>query len=137
MSNDPELFRVSVKAVIRHDDGVVILRKFDGKWDLPGGRLEPDEDISNSLIREIQEEMGVLATVGQLIYTGVRRREPPKQNVVVVAHLCTIDASLEDIVLSDEHDMVRVIQADEMSELVIADSYREALEHAFAVMAEH
>lgn len=137
MTNDSELFRVSVKAVIHIDDCVVLLRKFDGKWDLPGGRLETGEAIQQSLLREVIEEMGLSVSMGPLVYCGVRRREPPKQNVVVVAHLCTLDGSLDEIVLSEEHTGVRLITIDDLPDLEIADSYHEALENAFQFLKDH
>lgn len=134
MSNDSELFRVSVKAVIRVGDGVLVLRKFDGEWDLPGGRLKPNEDILQSLHREMLEEIGIPVSVGPLIHCGVRRRGPPKQNVVIITRLCTIDVPTDQIVLSEEHTDVRLLRRHELAGLAIADSYREALECAFDYM---
>ena len=32
--------------------------KFEGSWGLPGGKVEPNESITESLLREIEEELG-------------------------------------------------------------------------------
>lgn len=36
----------------------------DGKWELPGGRVEADESDVDGLARECAEELGVVVTVG-------------------------------------------------------------------------
>ena len=53
------------KAVIIKDDGALLLlrstgQKFSGKWDLPGGYIHVGEDPKDGLIREVEEETGVM-----------------------------------------------------------------------------
>lgn len=55
--------RIACRGVVFHDDK--ILSVYEEKWDLstlPGGGLEPAESLEDCVIREIQEETGVLAT---------------------------------------------------------------------------
>lgn len=60
MSTDPQSFHVTVKALVVDDVGrVLLLRQRDGRWDLPGGRLEHGETLHECLARECREEMGV------------------------------------------------------------------------------
>ncbi len=131
MTDTPELFRVSAKAVVFVGDRILLLRTSAGKWDLPGGRLESGEDIEGSLTRELQEEMGVNIPIGPVVYCGVRRRDSPKQNVVVVAHLCIMMVDLDQILLSDEHEEFRLFGANEIDALGLVTSYREAIIRAF------
>ena len=135
MADASELFRVSAKAVVVKDNCVLLLRTPAGVWDLPGGRLEPHEELEASLVRELHEEMGVSIPIGPVIYCAARRRAAPKQNVVVVAYLCTMKAELEQVVLSSEHDEIRLFGADEIMALGLVDSYREAVESAFVHMS--
>lgn len=48
--------------VIEHES-VLMLRKANGDWVLPKGRIEGDETDSQAAVREVQEESGIQAEV--------------------------------------------------------------------------
>lgn len=41
-----------------------------GKWEFPGGKVEPGEAAQVALVREIREELGLSVRVGQLLGSG-------------------------------------------------------------------
>ena len=43
--------------------------EFKGKWEFPGGKVEPGETPQQALVREIQEELATKIRVGDLITT--------------------------------------------------------------------
>jgi mutator protein MutT len=61
-------------AVIERDGKVLIARRrlgthLGGLWEFPGGKREPGESAEAALRRELREELGVAATVGECLET--------------------------------------------------------------------
>lgn len=59
-------------AVIERDGQILIAQRkpqdsFGGRWEFPGGKLNPGESLEACLAREIQEELGLVIQVGQLL----------------------------------------------------------------------
>jgi len=62
-------------AVIEQEGRILIMRrgpggKLAGKWEFPGGKIEPGETPAQCLARELREELGIDATIGDLLWTG-------------------------------------------------------------------
>ncbi len=59
--------RVEVVAAVIESDGRILCarrgpgRAFEGKWEFPGGKVEPGESPEDALARELSEELGVEA----------------------------------------------------------------------------
>lgn len=56
-----QIFQVGAKAIIRNEQGRLLLLKAAEYWDLPGGRLDVGETVEEALRRELHEEIGVTA----------------------------------------------------------------------------
>ncbi len=61
-----------VAAVIERDGKILIGQRKRGgrhplKWDFPGGKVEPNEDPRAALARELREELGVQARLGEML----------------------------------------------------------------------
>lgn len=73
--------RVNVRGVIYLDGKVLAVRhkKYDGKaadyWAIPGGGLDPRENLKEGIERELFEETGIKAEVGHLMF--VQQFAPP------------------------------------------------------------
>lgn len=75
MSTTPK-HSVSVAAVVVDDLGRVLVtrRRDNGHWEPPGGVLELEESITDGLVREVEEETGLVIEPGPL--TGVYKNMP-------------------------------------------------------------
>jgi 8-oxo-dGTP pyrophosphatase MutT (NUDIX family) len=59
---DDCLYRVAIRVLIVQDDKVLLVReKSDDWWALPGGGVDHGETVEATLVREVEEELGVPA----------------------------------------------------------------------------
>ena len=68
-----EMIRV-VAAIIEQEGRVLICQRpagkvFVGKWEFPGGKMRPSETPRQALERELREELGVSARIGNVANT--------------------------------------------------------------------
>ncbi|HVY48342.1 MAG TPA: (deoxy)nucleoside triphosphate pyrophosphohydrolase [Minicystis sp.] len=70
---------VVVAAGVVARDGRVLLSQrkkgthLAGAWEFPGGKVEPDEDPRDALRRELDEELGIWAHVGDVVEVTFHR----------------------------------------------------------------
>lgn len=94
-NNNKELYKVpiSVKGII-FEEGAVWLRKNERlEWELPGGKMAAGEQPSETVMRELKEELGFMVEAVKVIH--VWKYQIPKsldeaQGVLVVAYLCKL-----------------------------------------------
>jgi 8-oxo-dGTP pyrophosphatase MutT (NUDIX family) len=116
---------VSVKGVILERDRVVLLRNDRGEWELPGGRLESDEELETCLVREIREELGVAVEVGPLLDAWLYR--PADHTVVVLTFGCRCP-STDGMRHSAEHDEHAWLPVGDLANEPLPVGYRRAIE---------
>jgi 8-oxo-dGTP diphosphatase len=86
-----------------------------GRWELPGGKLEPGEEIGAAAVREIEEELGcVVVLTGAL--DGASPISDDLRLRVVTARLAEGDP------VPREHDALRWLGASELDEVTWAEA---------------
>ena len=117
-------FPVSVKGVLLRDDRVVLVDNPRGEWELPGGKLEPDETPERCLAREISEELGLEVTVGPIVDAWVYRIG--SVDVLVVSYGCRAREWPETLASPEGKD-VGLFAIGELDRLRLPSGYRAAI----------
>lgn len=80
-------------AIIERDGRFLLTRRLRGThlaglWEFPGGKCEPGESAEACLVRELAEELGVTARVGELVLDTVHAY--PERTVHLFFRRCDI-----------------------------------------------
>ena len=80
-------------AIIRRDEHILLTKRrpnahLANLWEFPGGKVEPGESLKDALRRELSEELGIDAVVGEEYYTTIHHY--PTKSVDLHFFDCTI-----------------------------------------------
>jgi 8-oxo-dGTP diphosphatase len=111
-------------AVIERGGTVLLCRRkpggsLGGKWELPGGKLEPDETPEQGLVRELREELGIEVRVGEFIGSADFRNGPSEYRV-----LTYLVQLVSGVPRAREHEELRWVSSDELDLYDLPDSDR-------------
>ena len=119
-------FPVSVKGIVYQDGKVVLLKNERDEWELPGGKLELGEAPELCVVREIEEELGLVAKTGPLldswvyhIYEGV--------DVLILTYGC-YSTPFSAVTHSPEHKAVGLFSPEEVKTLRMPDGYKNSIQ---------
>lgn len=113
-------YHLSVGAVILKINEVTLLKKKDGSYTLPRETMYLQESIEESLVRGMQEEIGIIIKIGK--YLGSQTTyftRPDNTNVEKTTIYFTV-TKLNDIIKKQEFD--------ELGDKIIAIDIRKAIE---------
>jgi len=117
----------SIAGVAIRGDRVLVARRsaggaMGGKWEFPGGKLEPGENDDEAAVREFDEEFGLTISVGATI--GQSAFQNNGKHYELAALLVSFDGEPREL---REHDEVRWVGAGELESLDLSDSDRSLL----------
>jgi 8-oxo-dGTP pyrophosphatase MutT (NUDIX family) len=117
MASKEDTFHLGIKAIIRNSDGNILLLKTnpdelrgyegEGYWDIPGGRIQKNQTVEETLKREVKEETGISSIKSHKPFTMVlsNLRIPTDEGsvgLILAAYLCDINPSAK-VKISKEH----------------------------------
>lgn len=82
-----------------------------GKWEFPGGKLEPGETSEAAIIREIKEELSIDISVQDYLTTV--KYDYPFFHLTMHCYICTMSGTIE----LKEHEAMKWCSLDELQKL--------------------
>lgn len=99
--------KTRVFAIIHESEKFLLIRetniRFKNQWYLPGGLLEPNEDLTTGLIREVREEAGFEIGVNGICFIRHLSLPLARKGLYVYCSARTIQGELK--IIADEHSL--------------------------------
>ena len=122
----PKLF-LATKAFIIYEGKVLILRESGsyqdgtnaGRYDLPGGRLNPGEKYAEALAREVLEETGLTIKIKKPLSVGEWHPTVRGEEWQIVGIFFECEVVTNEIKLSEDHDAFEWINPTEFAQFPI------------------
>jgi len=131
--SEEEKFEIGVKALfVNSKRDLLLLRageeelKYTHKdfWDLPGGRIQVGSDIRETLVREVEEELGLLEKdfkIESIFDAAISNfkitRSESTLSLMLIVYRCRL-LNQKKFVLSNEHSEYRWVSIDEAQSML-------------------
>ncbi len=119
-------FRLSMKVVILDWEGKCLLIKRSmqskgnpGKWDFPGGKVDPGETFDEGLMREVFEETKLKISLERPL-TVVESESPSNRVIYLFMEGKLLEGNIE---LSEEHEDFIWVDPKDLSEMDLASQF--------------
>jgi mutator protein MutT len=119
---------VSFKALIVKEGKALFARETNqstgvSKWELPGGRLHEGETIEQCIQREMQEELGIQVTIGELVYCFPNVSSSGKNHFIIIFRAEPVSGQMPKVNTPDI-DEIRYIGKEEIEALPLWADYK-------------
>ena len=114
-------FPVSIKAIIIDKNKVLCLKNERNEWDLPGGKIEFNEDIENCLIREIKEETNLSVENLNILKPLILKFNDVFVLVLIYSASISCDSP---VIISYEHSEYDFFSKSEINNLNMTQDYK-------------
>lgn len=132
---------------INGEDKVLLMKRSDnspflpGVWELPGGHIEPGEDIVDGLRRELREECKLECRVGDPFACFTYYNQAKNSDSVEVIYFATFTDQIENLMINPEHSEYGWYGAGELDQILIGkdsdDPELKAIRRGFSLLSSH
>jgi 8-oxo-dGTP diphosphatase len=120
--------KLIVHGIVRNDqEKILILRRSKEndvlplKWDIPGGKVEDGESLTDALNREIREESGVEINASNVFYLTENVESSTNKHFIKLVFIVSADKNDEIKLNPEEHDEYKWISPDEINNYDLVD----------------
>ncbi len=127
---------VSIKGIVFENDAVWLRKNERDEWELPGGKLEAGEQPEETVVRELQEELGFRLEVGSLVQAHVHAIRTRK--VLVVSYLCDLIGKSGSFESIGEAGIAvfEKFPIEKIESLAMPEFYKEAIRKGFQMLRQ-
>lgn len=122
---------LSSGGVVIFGNAILLLKKFNGDWVLPKGRVEKGEDLENTALREVLEETGVKGKIIEYIGKVNYQYENLKDNEIVskTVHWYLMSASNMDCIPQKNEGFIEAsfVHMDKVAEILRYDDEKKII----------
>ena len=126
----------ATKAFVVHKGKVLILKESPkyadgtnaGKFDVPGGRVQPGQRFDESLLREIKEETGLEVKIGRPFFANEWRPRIRNEEWQIIGTFFECASETDEVVLSADHSEFAWINPADYKKYSLIDNLAPAFE---------
>lgn len=108
--------------IINHDERVLAARRsatmdLPGKWEFPGGKVEPGETLQEALVREIYEELDIEVSISAALTPQIYPYK--EKSIQLIPFICTVSSG---VITLKEHQSWNWFSRHELEQLDWAEA---------------
>lgn len=123
---------ISSKGIIFEGDSVWLRKNERDEWELPGGKNDEGEQPTETVVRELREELGFEIEIVKIIHAWVykiKKSENEYSSVFVLSYLCKLISKTGNFELDGEagKSEFRKFSLEEIKTLNMPSFYKDAI----------
>ncbi len=139
MSNAHYAVPISIKGIVFENDKVWLRKNERDEWELPGGKLDVGEQPSQTVLRELNEELGFETELMSIIQANmyiIENSDYESRGVLVISYLCKLIKKTGDFEHIGEagNAKFKAFTVNEVAELNMPEFYKEAIHKSISLL---
>lgn len=105
MKYTPYRIPISIKGIIFENESVWLRKNERQEWELPGGKLDKGEQPEETVVRELEEELGFQVEVIDIISSDIHtvpNHMDESDGVLIISYLCQLKSKRGEFEIEGE-----------------------------------